>query len=140
MKVSTRARYGVRLMLQLALNDGNGPFFLKDIARKQEISEKYLSQIIIPLKAKGLVNSIRGAKGGYTLARDMEKITMKDIVEPLEGKFLISDSGTNRSVRCVSRNLWTKLGKAISDTLSSVTLKDLVDEYNQKGKIVTYQI
>ncbi len=80
MKLSTRARYGTRLMLKLALRYGKGPVFLKDIARAEEISEKYLSQIIIPLKGAGLVRAFRGAHGGYTLARAPDRIKLKDIV------------------------------------------------------------
>ena len=85
MRTSTRSRYGVRLMLELALSHGKGPIFLKDIARRQEISDKYLSQIIIPLKSAGLVSSHRGAHGGYVLQREPARITIREIVEVLEG-------------------------------------------------------
>ncbi|MGD0280318.1 MAG: Rrf2 family transcriptional regulator, partial [Smithella sp.] len=77
MKLSTRARYGVRLMVALAVNYDKGPVFLKDVAKGENISEKYLSLIIIPLRRIGLVNSIRGAHGGYLLAKDPSQITMK---------------------------------------------------------------
>ncbi len=88
MKISTRVRYGMRLMLELALHDNQGPIFLKDIARKQDISEKYLSQIIIPLRTAGLVKSFRGAHGGYELQREPEAITLRQVMEALEGESL----------------------------------------------------
>src|SRR4030067_739218 len=94
MKLSTRSRYGVRLMLALGVKSNQGPIFLKDIARSEEISEKYLSQIIIPLKAKGLVSTFRGAHGGYILARRASEIRLREIVEPLEGDLCLVDCVT----------------------------------------------
>jgi Rrf2 family protein len=87
MKISTRARYGTRLMVALGAHYGQRPVFLKEIAKAEEISEKYLSQIIMPLKAAGLVNSFRGAHGGYVLSRTPAQISLKDIVGALEGDF-----------------------------------------------------
>ena len=122
MKLSTRSRYGVRLMLDLALNSTKGSVFLKDIAKEEEISEKYLSLIIIPLKAAGLVNSMRGAHGGYTLAKPASDITLKEIVDVLEGDTCLVDcvknpSACSRSDTCASRDLWTILSDNISQTL-----------------------
>ncbi len=139
MKISTRARYGTRLMLELALHYDEGPLFLKDIAKAEEISEKYLSQIIIPLRSAGLVNSLRGAHGGYTLSRPPEKITIKDIVEVLEGGFdLVSctedASSCSRVSLCVTRGIWSDLGKKISQTLKATTLEDLVMQCKSKKK------
>ena len=136
MKLSTRARYGSRLMLELGLYYGKGPVFLKDIAKREEISEKYLSQIIIPLKAAGLVESIRGAHGGYVLSRDPKQITMKDIVETLEGSLDLvgcvrRPKMCGRVSLCVTRNLWRKVSDNISQALASVTLEDLVKDYKE---------
>ena len=91
MKITTRSRYGVRLMLELARNFDKGQVLLKDIARNEEISEKYLSLIIIPLRTAGLVQSTRGAHGGYSLTRPPEEITLKDIVQVLEGGISLVD-------------------------------------------------
>ena len=91
MKLSTRARYGVRLMLALAKNYGKEPVYLKDIAKQEDISEKYLSLLIMPLRRIGLVNSVRGAYGGYNLARDPKEITLKEIVVVLEGDCCLVD-------------------------------------------------
>lgn len=130
MKLSTRTRYGVRLMLALARNYGGGSVFLKDIAREEDISEKYLSQIIIPLRGTGLVNSSRGAHGGYTLARAPGEITLRQIVEPLEGDCLVdcvnNPAACDRIATCVTRDVWSLLGGRISETLNGITLEQLL--------------
>lgn len=137
MKISTRARYGTRLMVELGLHYGQGPVFLRQIAKAEEISEKYLSQIIIPLRAAGLVNSFRGAHGGYVLARPPAKISLKEIVGVLEGNFDLvgcvdNPSECSRVSVCVTRNLWSNLGKKIGQILSAVTLEELVKESRKK--------
>jgi len=146
MKLSTRIRYGVRLMLTLAENWGKGPVFLKDIAREEEISEKYLSLIIIPLRTNGLVNSTRGAHGGYALAKPPESITIEQIVEAVEGKPSLVDcvpNGTicHRADQCVTREIWEVLGNRISETLESISLEQLVRMKREKvQKGMTYAI
>jgi len=146
MKISTRATYGVRLMLELGLYYGQGPVYLKNIARAEDISEKYLSQIIIPLKNSDLVNSFRGAHGGYSLARAPKDITMKSIVEILEGGF---DLVRNKNISLaketasisVTNDLWEKVGNKIASTLGEFTLEDLIEQYKKKqGKEITYNI
>jgi Rrf2 family protein len=137
MKLSTRARYGVRLMIVLALNYAKGPVFLKDIARGENISEKYLSLIMIPLRSAGLVNSIRGAYGGYSLSRDPSQINLKDIVDVLEGDSCLVDcvkdpSTCPRVPICVSRDVWAMIGGQISETLNSITLDALVKMNQEK--------
>ena len=99
MKFSTRTRYGTRLMIRLGLSDTKDPVLLKDIAKKEGMSEKYLSQIIIPLKAAGLVDSFRGAHGGYSLARQPRHITVGDIVFALEGEIDLSPRRPSTVVR-----------------------------------------
>jgi len=117
-------------MLVLARNYGKGNTFLKEIAREEDISEKYLSLIIIPLKGVGLVNSVRGASGGYTLARDPSQITLKDIVDVLEGDCLVDclkdPKSCSRVSTCASHDIWAMLGGKISETLSGITLEQLV--------------
>lgn len=131
MKLSTRARYGVRLMLRLASRYGEGSVYLREIAEEEQISEKYLSQIIIPLRAAGLVHSARGAYGGYALAKAPEDITMKDVIEVLEGETCLVDCVKNpaackRVTTCPTRDIWTILGNKIGETLEAVTLASLV--------------
>ena len=143
MRISSRTRYGVRLMLELALRYGSGYIFLKDIAREQDISEKYLSQIVLTLKARGLIYSVRGAKGGHMLARPPSEITIGDITGALEGDPAIVDCVQNplvcsRSSSCVVNRFWVGLQKQISDALSGTTLADLAADYgagpgNERG-------
>jgi Rrf2 family protein len=138
MKLSTRSRYGVRLMLSLARSYGQGPLFLKDIAKTEEISEKYLSLIIIPLRGVGLVSSTRGAHGGYTLARSPEKITLKEIVDVLEGNCIVDcikdPTACSRVETCASRDIWKLLEGRISETLEGITLQRLVAMNREKAE------
>ena len=138
MKLSTRSRYGVRMMADLAENFGKKSVFLKDIAKREEISEKYLSIIIIPLRGAGLIQSMRGAHGGYTLAKRPEEITIKDIFDALEGKICLVECIDNpkecpRVGICPTRDIWSVLGEKIRETLSSVTLADLVKMRRDKA-------
>lgn len=146
MKISARARYGVRLMMVLARNFGKGPIYLKDIAKEEEISEKYLGQIIIPLRGAGLVLSSRGSHGGYMLAREPSEINLKEIVDILEGDCLVrcikDPSSCSRVSTCASRDIWMLLGGKISETLGSVSLAELNDighekmEKHHRGSVV----
>jgi len=119
-------------MLALARDYGRGPIFLKDIARAEEISEKYLSRIIIPLRRVGLVNSTRGAYGGYMLAKAPSQINFREIMDVLEGNCLVDcvkdPSVCSRSSICKSRGVWTFLGGRISETLKAITLEQIVQD------------
>ncbi len=146
MKISTRARYGTRLMFQLALDYGKGFILLKDIAKKEYLSEKYLSLIVIPLRAQGLLTSARGAKGGYALARPPAKISVKDIVVALDGEISVSacvrdSKKCRRFSGCVTREIWRTLDDKIEETLQSISLEDLVDIHKRRGSSpVIYEI
>jgi Rrf2 family protein len=137
MRISTRGRYGVRLMLELAARYGEGTVLLKDIARHQDISEKYLWQLINPLKSIGLINSIRGSKGGYVLAKPPAAITMKEIIGALEGSLCLVDcvdhpEACERSESCASRDLWGEASQIFAKKLESVTLADMLDRQQKK--------
>lgn len=124
-------------MLSLGLSEKREPVFLKDIARSEDISEKYLSQIIIPLKAKGLVTTFRGAHGGYLLSRPASEIKLRDIIEPLEGDLgLVDCVGApdicGKSTECVTRDVWNEMSSMLLDFLDSFTLEDLIKKYKQK--------
>ena len=126
-------------MVALALNYEKGPVFLKDIAKGENISEKYLSLIIIPLRGVGLVNSIRGAHGGYSLAKDPSQITMKEIVDVLEGDCSLVNcvndpSACPRVPICASHDIWAIIGGKISETLNSITLDMLVKMNREKAE------
>ena len=133
MRLSSRSRYGLRLMIYLATWNGQGPQLLKDIASREELSEKYLGQLIILLKNAQLVKSVRGAHGGYELAKNPESITVKEIVLILEGDLLIVDSDADSNTAkkpslVVTKKLWDKISDKFSEILGSLTLKDLVEE------------
>lgn len=126
------------MMADLAENFGGKSVFLKDIAKREEISEKYLSIIIIPLRGAGLIQSTRGAHGGYTLAKRPEEITIQDIFDALEGKICLVDCVENpqecpRVGICPTRDVWSVLGEKIKETLSSFTLADLVRTRHEKA-------
>ena len=131
MKLSTRCRYGTRLMLDMAQHREKGPIQLRDIAIRQDISLKYLEQIVIPLKKAGLIESLRGSKGGYFLARPPEQITIAEIVALLEGglsimKCVDHPEVCDRSDACPTRHLWREAEVALYEKLKSFTLWDLV--------------
>jgi Rrf2 family protein len=139
MKLSTRGRYGVRLMLDLALHYGNGPIFLKDIAGRQGISEKYLWQLINPLKTTGLINSQRGAHGGYSLGKTPESISLKEILQVLEGSLCLVDCVDNpslceRAPSCISRDIWGEASRGMQQTLEKTTLAEMVLRQKKKGR------
>ena len=134
MKLSTRCRYGTRLMLDMAQHYGEGPIQLGDIAKRQDLSLKYLEQIIIPLKKAHYIESVRGPKGGHLLAKDPARITIAEIVALLDGTGLtecVTDrSRCQRADFCPTRLLWKEISEAVFDKLKAVTLADLVE----KGK------
>lgn len=131
MQLSKRTRYGFRLMVELAANYEKGPVSLQEIAKRQNLSEKYLGQIIIQLKATGPIIAVRGPKGGYRLSMPPSRITLKSIYDILEGSSGIVEcvedpSICRRSSSCVSRNLWVTLEKSMIETLRTKTLGDLI--------------
>ena len=131
MKLSTKGRYGARAMLELALHYGDGPVLVKDIARSQEISRRYLEHLIVSLQAAGLVKTIRGAKGGCVLAKLPSEIKLGEVVEALEGSVApancVDDSKLCPRVKlCVTHDIWVKMKEAIVNVLNSVTLEDMV--------------
>ena len=146
MKLSTKGRYGVRLMLDIALHCAEGPVSLRAISKRQDITEKYLWHLINPLKAAGLIESIRGAHGGYVLAKPLSDISIKEIVRSLEGPLTLvacveKPASCKKAQSCVARDVWKEVADKISDTLDSITLKDIVENHhNKKEAAVTYSI
>jgi len=143
-KLSTRTRYGLRAIIELAENHGKGPLQIKTIAKQQDISAKYLEQLMAILKSAGLVRSIRGAKGGYVLAKDPNQIKLNDVFNCLEGTVTTVECVENqnycaRVADCLARQVWTQVQNAIKDVLKSITLQDLVDRTREK-RALNYQI
>jgi Rrf2 family protein len=131
MKLSTRSRYGTRLMLDMAQHYNQGPIHLGDIAKRQDVSVKYLEQVIIPLKKARYIESVRGPKGGHVLTKPPEEITVGEIVALLEdGATLVDcsiDAGVcRRSDICPTRLIWKEASEAMFDRLKAITLADLV--------------
>lgn len=136
-QLSTKGRYGTRLMFQLALNYGNGPMLLKDIAKNEDLSTKYLEHIVPLLKSANFINSTRGAHGGYSLARAPEKIDLRTLVAVLEGDIapvdcVDSPNICERSDSCVARDVWSVLEDKINETLEDINLRDMVEIYSKK--------
>jgi len=143
-KLSTRTRYGIRAILELAGNYGKGPLQIKTIAQRQEISGKYLEQLMTILKSAGFVKSIRGSKGGYILAKPPNQIKLNEVFNALEGPVVTvecieNDSYCARVADCVARQVWVQVQEAIGAVLQSITLQDLVDK-TRKNKMLNYQI
>jgi Rrf2 family cysteine metabolism transcriptional repressor len=145
MKLSTRSRYGLRAVLELALEYGNKPLQIKTIAAREDISNKYLEQLMSTLKSSGIVRSIRGPKGGYILAQAPSEIKLSKVVMALEGPLVIVDCIEHpefcvRCTDCVTRQVWTEIHNAMTNVLESQTLQDLVDRTHKGNKTANYQI
>lgn len=138
MKISTRGRYALRLMLDLAVFGDGTPVSLRDVSKRQTISDKYLEQIVTPLSRAGLVRSVRGAGGGYLLTRSPEEYTVGDILRPLEGDLAPVECATDaeyckRCNECVTVALWQDIHKAVSQVVDNTTLADLVERQKKMG-------
>ena len=137
MKLSTRARYGMRALVDLTLRNNNKPVQLKDIAECQEISLAYLEHLVIPLVSAGIIKSTRGVHGGIELAKSPEEIKLLDILEALEGPLapvhcLKDKKSCARSSSCATRDVWDDMKKAMEKVLKASTLLDLAER--QRGK------
>jgi len=133
LKLSTKARYALRAMVELAHHEGEGATQLRAIAKAQRLSTKYLEQLTIGLRNGGLIHSERGPRGGYWLAKPASHITALDVVRAAEGPVTLLDcvgqsSVCERSASCAARKLWSKVSAAINATLEEVTLADLREE------------
>jgi len=124
-------------MLDLACHSDNGPVLIKDIARRQDISERYLEQLFIPLRVAGLIKGIRGARGGFSLVKPPQEIKVSEIVQATEGVITTSECVHRpgicpRSGTCIARNVWTEMQRAIDNVLESFTLEDLVEKQRER--------
>ena len=146
MQLSTKSRYGVRAILELALAYGKKPLQVRVIAKQQAISSKYLEQLMAMLKSAGLLKSVRGSKGGYLLARPPTEITLYHVLEALEGPVCVIEclrqqEVCSRAGDCLTRPFWSEINTAIVDTLESTTLQDLLDRSGERQHQATnYQI
>ncbi|WP_050615873.1 cysteine metabolism transcriptional regulator CymR [Bacillus testis] len=138
MKISTKGRYGLTIMIELAKKHGEGPTSLKLIAQNNNLSEHYLEQLIAPLRNAGLVKSIRGAYGGYILAKNPDQITSGDIIRVLEGPISIVEGIENEEP--AKRELWQRISDAVKEVLDKTSLEDLANynEDNAPGAYMFY--
>lgn len=132
MKLSTRGRYGTRLMLELAKNDRKGPINITEISKSQGISVKYLEQIIIPLKKAKLITSVRGPKGGHKLSKSPDKIFLWQILKHLESHLTLvdcvsDDESCEHIETCLIRPVWEKAHNAMMNVFKETSLKDILN-------------
>ena len=145
MKLSTKGRYGLRAMIDLARDSEDEPVSISSIAARQDISERYLEQLVGLLKKAGLVRSIRGATGGYVLARDVKEISVGDVLRALEGSLepvkcaaFYSEEGCMAADGCVTKYVWQKINESINETVDHMMLDELVLEsrsVNPQGEL-----
>lgn len=144
MKLSTKGRYGLRAVLDIALQDGNEAVALSQIAERQGISLNYLEQLIARLKKSGIVSSVRGAQGGYKLALPVESISVGDILRALEGdlnpvdcpEFTGVSGNCNNADLCVTKYVWKRISDSINSAVDGIMLSELVEE-SRKVQVMT---
>ncbi len=138
MKLTTKGRFAVTAMVDLAMQHGSGPVTLAEISQRQKISLSYLEQLFGKLRRRALVDSVRGPGGGYCLARDMGQISIADIIhavdEPIDATQCGGKEDCKDGEKCLTHDLWAKLNERIFDYLSAVTLKQLVDDQKDRTK------
>ncbi len=134
MKISTRGRYGLRILIDLAQNETGSPRMISDICKSQSLSRKYIGRLIIPLCKAGLVVSKRGAKGGYFLNCDPKKVSLLDILEIMEGKLSVvacvaCPHRCKREKQCIAHDIWANVNEKIRKALSTLSLQRILDHH-----------
>lgn len=141
LRISSRGRYGVKAVFELAVQYGNGPVAVQAIAKSQGIPEPYLEQLMPPLKRAGLVSGTRGAQGGYALAKNPDRISVGDVVRALEGPIAIADCTSDdpascpELVRCVGPDVWVQVQNALVATMDSITFEQLLPRKRMPQRI-----
>lgn len=145
MKLSTRARYGLIAAVDLACSFGEGPVSLPQLAKEQGVSEAYLEQLLRNLKKDGIVETVRGVQGGYSLSRAPKDITVEEVLSSLEGSTALVDcvgtvpTGCEKACVCSARPLFLKLQKEINEVLSATSIQDLADDYMQQKRRIQHE-
>ena len=148
MKISTKGRYGLRILMDLAIHESEKPRLIRDIAKSQQISEKYISRLVISLRKAGMIRSVRGVNGGFHLAVKPENITLLDVIEVMEGPLSIVDCVSApktcaKSGNCAPREIWCKLNENIRDLMRQTTLADILatcEKQNARDGVFDYCI
>lgn len=140
MKLSTKGRYGLRALIDLAQYSGEAPVSITSISARQDLSERYLEQLMSLLKKAGIVRSVRGAGGGYVLAKELEKISVGDVLRALEGDLspvdcagLETEGSCSASDSCVTKYVWQRINESINRTVDEIMLDQLVEESKRKN-------
>lgn len=131
MRLSTRSRYAVRALIDLTMHLGEGPVLVREIADREDISVRYLEQLLLPLKAAGLVRATRGANGGFTLAKDPAEVNLREVIKIMEGSTAFTECVDSaevcpRSDTCILRSSWIEVTDAANQVLEKTTLQKLV--------------
>lgn len=139
MRISTKGRYGLRAMIDLALHQGEGPVMMRAITERQGIPRKYLHALLTSLRKAELVRSVRGSRGGYVLARDPSRISAREVVEALEGRIKLVDCRERGSLckmygSCKTRRLWADLGHMLAERLGQTSLSELANGKGPAGR------
>ena len=138
MKISTKGRYGLRILIDLATHDPGKPRLIRDIAQSQQISEKYISRLVIDLRRAKLIRSVRGINGGFHLAKLPEEITLLEILETMEGPISVVDcvrspEKCKRQSLCPARDIWQQLNDGIRELTAKITLDDILNAYRRQN-------
>ncbi|MGL6196495.1 MAG: RrF2 family transcriptional regulator [Thermoguttaceae bacterium] len=138
MKISTKGRYGLRILLDLAIHDQNEPRLIRDISESQQISLKYVSRLVINLRKAGLIQSTRGIHGGFRLNKAPSNISVLNVVEAMEGPLSIvgcvhAPEKCERLEQCATRDIWVMLNSGIRDQMEKLTLQDIIDNYRRRN-------
>ena len=138
MKISTKGRYGLRILIDLATHDPGKPRLIRDIAQSQQISEKYISRLVINLRRAKLIRSVRGINGGFHLAKAPEQITLLEILETMEGPLSVVDcvrspEKCKRQTLCPARTIWQELNEGIRELTKKITLDDILNAYRRQN-------
>ncbi len=142
-KLSTKGKYGVKALFELAMYEGTGPVSLKSIAERQGLSEHYLEQLAAPLRKSGLIVSVRGAQGGYTLSRPASQISVGDVIRVLEGPIGFTDCSVEGepapdcAADCAVHGVWEKVTRQIISVIDSISLQDLVEQARSEQALQT---
>ena len=144
MKISTKGRYGLRAIIDLALNSHGEHVSLVNIAERQDISKNYLEQVFSTLRKAGIVKSVKGAQGGYVLAKGLSEITAGQVLRALEGSLSVVNSSSeneiNKIEKCIKKNVWNKIDESVNTVVDNTTLEDLINEYKKDSDVIMYYI
>ena len=143
MKLSTKSRYALRAIIELDAISNGKPVFVREIAKRQEISERYLENIFTQLRSNGVLISLKGKNGGFRLAKDPKEITLLDIITAVEGQLSIVECATNdntceRSADCVSREIWREINATLVEKIGSYRLDEIIARHNKENDLNYY--